>query len=251
MIQICCLKSQKNMHATAMYVRNLLQSRGIECAVCESPKLGAPVYLMKCPLPHEFEDHELLVPAECYTMDKLQAYEVVSAAGIPCVPTVDSSEWEWAFEEWGRVVAKPKRGSWGGGIMLRDVPVPIPPNHVIQPFYPIDLRKDIRCNIANGKAICAINFVPQPGNWNANMAHGGVMHRIDLTEEMVEMGKAVSDATGLPVCGIDFFLTPDGLLFNEVNCLTDFWDTQRILGVNVNLHIADCIERLYRERGYA
>jgi glutathione synthase len=159
-------------------------------------------------------------------------------------------------EQWGAAVLKPLGGKAGEGILFleagdrnfnsmieistRQGQEPV----MIQTFLPAAKDGDKRIILLNGEPIGAVNRIPSGGEFRGNMAVGGRVARVDITERELEICQQLAPTLqrdGLYFVGIDVI----GGYLTEVNVTspTGIREIDRLDNVRLGHQVIDWLEQ--------
>jgi glutathione synthase len=159
-------------------------------------------------------------------------------------------------EQWGAAVLKPLGGKAGEGILFleagdrnfnsmieistRQGQEPV----MIQTFLPAAKDGDKRIILLNGEPIGAVNRIPSGGEFRGNMAVGGRVARVDITERELEICQQLAPTLqrdGLYFVGIDVI----GGYLTEVNVTspTGIREIDRLNNVRLGHQVIDWLEQ--------
>ncbi|HEX5187553.1 MAG TPA: lysine biosynthesis protein LysX [Nitrososphaeraceae archaeon] len=188
--------------------------------------------------------------------NKLFTHMLMKKNGIqtPKVLTAFSSESALsALNDFGYpVIIKPTIGSWGRLIALlrdkeaaravfedREHMFPLYQIYYLEEFVSRPPR-DIRAIVVGDSVVAAIYRYSEKDEWKTNMALGGRAENCPITNELEDICIKSSQALGGKIVGVDLMeSSKDGLLVHEVNNTTEFKNTVRITGVNIQDIIVD------------
>lgn len=188
--------------------------------------------------------------------NKLFTHMLMKKNGIqtPKVLTAFSSESALsALNDFGYpVIIKPTIGSWGRLIALlrdkeaakavfedREHMFPLYQIYYLEEFVSRPPR-DIRAIVVGDSVVAAIYRYSEKDEWKTNMALGGRAENCPITNELEDICIKSSQAVGGKIVGVDLMeSSKDGLLVHEVNNTTEFKNTVRITGVNIQDIIVD------------
>ncbi len=186
--------------------------------------------------------------------EKLYAMQFESV--IPkTIVTADKERIRRFVQQLGKVVLKPLGGKGGEGILFLEpsdrnlnclieisthrgkTPV------MVQEFLPAVVQGDKRIILLEGQPIGAVNRIPSAGELRGNMAAGGTVAQVDLTQRDYEICQAIAPALqrdGLYFVGIDVI----GGYLTEVNVTspTGIREIDRLQGVSLGDRIMDWLE---------
>ncbi len=114
---------------------------------------------------------------------------------------------------------------------------------MVQEFLPAVVQGDKRIILLEGQPIGAVNRIPSAGELRGNMAAGGTVAQVDLTQRDYEICQAIAPALqrdGLYFVGIDVI----GGYLTEVNVTspTGIREIDRLQGVSLGDRIMDWLE---------
>ena len=188
--------------------------------------------------------------------NKLFTHMLIQKKGIrtPKVITAFSSESALsALDDFGYpVIIKPTIGSWGRLIALlrdkeaakavfedREHMFPLYQVYYLEEFVSRPPR-DIRAIVVGDNVVAAIYRYSGKDEWKTNMALGGRAENCPITDELEDICIKSSQAVGGKIVGVDLMeSSKEGLLVHEVNNTTEFKNTVRITGINIQDVIVD------------
>jgi [lysine-biosynthesis-protein LysW]---L-2-aminoadipate ligase len=188
--------------------------------------------------------------------NKLFTHMLIQKNGIrtPKVITAFSSESALsALDDFGYpAIIKPTIGSWGRLIALlrdkeaakavfedREHMFPLYQVYYLEEFVSRPPR-DIRAIVVGGNVVAAIYRYSEKDEWKTNMALGGRAENCPITDELEDICIKSSQAVGGKIVGVDLMeSSKEGLLVHEVNNTTEFKNTVRITGINIQDVIVD------------
>ena len=188
--------------------------------------------------------------------NKLFTHMLIQKKGIrtPKVITAFSSQSALsALDSFGYpVIIKPTIGSWGRLIALlrdkeaakavfedREHMFPLYQVYYLEEFVSRPPR-DIRAIVVGNDVVAAIYRYSEKDEWKTNMALGGRAENCPITDELEDICIKSSQAVGGKIVGVDLMeSSKDGLLVHEVNNTTEFKNTVRITGINIQDMIVD------------
>ncbi|HJT83371.1 MAG TPA: lysine biosynthesis protein LysX [Nitrososphaeraceae archaeon] len=188
--------------------------------------------------------------------NKLFTHMLMNKNGIqtPKVLTAFSSESALsALNDFGYpIIIKPTIGSWGRLIALlrdkeaakavfedREHMFPLYQIYYLEEFVSRPPR-DIRAIVVGDSVVAAIYRYSEKDEWKTNMALGGRAENCPITNELEDICIKSSQAVGGKIVGVDLMeSSKDGLVVHEVNNTTEFKNTVRITGINIQNIIVD------------
>ena len=188
--------------------------------------------------------------------NKLFTHMLIQKKGIrtPKVITAFSSESALsALDDFGYpAIIKPTIGSWGRLIALlrdkeaakavfedREHMFPLYQIYYLEEFVSRPPR-DIRAIVVGDNVVAAIYRYSGKDEWKTNMALGGRAENCPITDELEDICIKSSQAVGGKIVGVDLMeSSKEGLLVHEVNNTTEFKNTVRITGINIQDVIVD------------
>ena len=188
--------------------------------------------------------------------NKLFTHMLIQKKGIrtPKVITAFSSESALsALDDFGYpAIIKPTIGSWGRLIALlrdkeaakavfedREHMFPLYQVYYLEEFVSRPPR-DIRAIVVGDNVVAAIYRYSEKDEWKTNMALGGRAENCPITDELEDICIKSSQAVGGKIVGVDLMeSSKEGLLVHEVNNTTEFKNTVRITGINIQDMIVD------------
>jgi len=168
--------------------------------------------------------------------DKLSTAEALQRAGLPHPRTEALFEDDPIVELELPVVVKPPYGSWGADVFLcttaeeleaclaglRERPWFGATGAVVQELVP-PLGHDLRCVVAGGRIVGAIERWAAPGEWRTNIALGGTRRPVVPPPRACELAIAAAAALGIDLVGVDLLPTGAGeYVVIELNGAVDF-----------------------------
>ena len=188
--------------------------------------------------------------------NKLFTHMLIQKKGIrtPKVITAFSSQSALsALDSFGYpAIIKPTIGSWGRLIALlrdreaakavfedREHMFPLYQVYYLEEFVSRPPR-DIRAIVVGDNVVAAIYRYSGKDEWKTNMALGGRAENCPITDELEDICIKSSQAVGGKIVGVDLMeSSKEGLLVHEVNNTTEFKNTVRITGINIQDVIVD------------
>jgi len=188
--------------------------------------------------------------------NKLFTHMIMQKKGIrtPKVITAFSSQSALsALDDFGYpAIIKPTIGSWGRLIALlqdkeaakavfedREHMFPLYQIYYLEEFVSRPPR-DIRAIVVGDNVVAAIYRYSEKDEWKTNMALGGRAENCPITGELEDICIKSSQAVGGKIVGVDLMeSSKDGLVVHEVNNTTEFKNTVRITGINIQDMIVD------------
>ena len=188
--------------------------------------------------------------------NKLFTHMLIQKKGIrtPKVITAFSSQSALsALDDFGYpAIIKPTIGSWGRLIALlqdkeaakavfedREHMFPLYQIYYLEEFVSRPPR-DIRAIVVGDNVVAAIYRYSEKDEWKTNMALGGRAENCPITGELEDICIKSSQAVGGKIVGVDLMeSSKDGLVVHEVNNTTEFKNTVRITGINIQDMIVD------------
>lgn len=182
--------------------------------------------------------------------DKLLTTLALRDGGLPTIRALVTLTPEAVLDELDDfgypAVVKPLTGSWGrlaarmhdheqAEALLEHRAALSGPQHQISfvQEYVDKPDRDIKAYVFGGEVIGAIYKVRED-HWRTNTARGGRAEKCPLTDELVKLLQATSDAIGPGVLGIDVIEHRDGRMFvNEVNHTPEFHGAVEVLGTDL------------------
>jgi tetrahydromethanopterin:alpha-L-glutamate ligase len=119
----------------------------------------------------------------------------------------------------------------------------------LQEFISLDVPRDIRAFVVDGRVMGAIYRVAPPGQWISNLARGGRAMPCPLSQELAEKAAEAADAVGAVYCGVDLLESEQGLMVIEVNGTPSGKGIFEALGVDVTAAISEHVHQNYYLRG--
>jgi len=184
---------------------------------------------------------------------------VLASAGIPH-PFTAFSQRSATLSHWisgldGLLVAKPWRGSAGGGIVRGRAKAIASrlrrPRHRLKQGYMQEYvsnpGRDIRVVVVGGDAIGATYRIAPRGKWKTNVAAGGQPAYCEVTEELGTLAIRATQAFHLDVSGVDIIEGPDGYVVLEINAWPNYQIFDEVARVDVAGAIAALIARRLKE----
>jgi RimK family alpha-L-glutamate ligase len=168
--------------------------------------------------------------------NKLATALALERAGLPHPRTIGVFEEEPIVELELPVVVKPPYGSWGADVVLSTTaeeldacladlskrPWFAATGAVVQELVP-SLGHDLRCVVAGGRVIGAIERWAAPGEWRTNIALGGTRRPVAPPPRACELAIAAAAALGIDLVGVDLLPTGAGeYVVIELNGAVDF-----------------------------
>lgn len=118
--------------------------------------------------------------------------------------------------------------------------------HIFQKYLGKNAGEDIRVIVIGGRAVSAIKR-KNPSDFRSNVALGGSVEKIDLSDEFKSAAEKAATVLGLDYCGVDLLVGDDGSPFVcEVNSNAFFEGFERATDINVAAlyarHIINCVK---------
>jgi [lysine-biosynthesis-protein LysW]---L-2-aminoadipate ligase len=167
---------------------------------------------------------------------KLSTATVLQRAGLPHPRTVALCDGDPVVGVELPVVVKPPFGSWGADVFLcstedeldacllglRERPWFAATGAVLQEVVP-PLGHDLRCLVAGGRVVGAIERWAAPGEWRTNISLGGTRRPTVPPPRACELAIAAAGALGIDLVGVDLLPTGAGeYVVIELNGAVDF-----------------------------
>lgn len=121
--------------------------------------------------------------------------------------------------------------------------------HLFQEYVGARFGSDVRVMVAGGKAIGAVER-RSPNDFRANVSLGGSARRFDADPETLRAAEQAASVMGLTFCGVDFLISENGLILNEVNSNPFFGGFEKATGINAAGHIADAVLSAENDRTF-
>ena len=168
--------------------------------------------------------------------NKLSTSKALERAGLPHPRTASVCEEDSIVDLELPVVVKPPYGSWGADVVLcttadeldeclaalRDRPWFAATGAVVQELVP-PLGHDLRCVVAGGRVVGAIERWAAPGEWRTNISLGGTRRPVVPPPRACELAIAAAAALGIDLVGVDLLPTGAGeYVVIELNGAVDF-----------------------------
>jgi len=188
--------------------------------------------------------------------NKLFTHIKLRKSGIKTPKVVSAFSGDAALEALDKfgypVVIKPTIGSWGRLIaLLKDkeaAKAVIEDREHMFPLYHIYYLeeyvkrppRDIRAIVIGNKVAAAIYRYSGESEWKTNMALGGHAEQCPVTNELEDICIKASNAVCGDIVGVDLMESDrDGLVVHEVNNTTEFKNTVRVTGIQIQDMILD------------
>jgi RimK family alpha-L-glutamate ligase len=179
-------------------------------------------------------------------VDKYLASARLDAAGLPTPPTVVCQDAEAAIEAFhqlgGNVVVKPLFGSEGRGmIRVSDIEIAWRTFRTLERLQAILYLQqfvrhpgwDLRVFTLGDRVLTAMRRHAK-NDWRTNVAQGGRVEPIALSEEEERLALAAARAVAAPIAGIDLLPRPDGGYYVlEVNAVPGWRALAPATGIDV------------------
>ncbi|WP_231910140.1 RimK family alpha-L-glutamate ligase [Corynebacterium cystitidis] len=186
--------------------------------------------------------------------DKFRTYTVLLRAGIEQPHTMvvplrfQPVEWDdqpfvdAAIQHFGLpMVVKESFGSFGAHVHLartRDELVEWLNNlgtraGIVQEFIAGSAGRDYRLQVIGNQVVAAIERTAQPGEFRANLTHGGHARSVIPTPQQKELAIAATCAVGADFAGVDLLDGPNGPIVCEVNSNAHFVNMSRTTGIDI------------------
>lgn len=142
------------------------------------------------------------------------------------------------------VVFKQGKSSYGMGVKLLetreqviDEIKTVKEDMLLQEYIKSSHGRDIRVNVVDGKAICAVERTND--GFCSNVVQGGKMSVTPLTSMQAELAEKATKAVGADFAGVDLLIQEDGsFVVCEINTSAHFGTLAKITGVNIADYIA-------------
>jgi ribosomal protein S6--L-glutamate ligase len=130
------------------------------------------------------------------------------------------------------VVIKLNEGTEGVGVFLADTDKQA--KNFLMTFKRMNTRimlqefigeangEDIRCVVIGNRIVGAYKRVSKDGDFRANLALGGVIKKVDLSNEEKKVALEAAGAIGLNIAGVDIIRSERGPIIIEINSALDF-----------------------------
>lgn len=154
-------------------------------------------------------------------------------------------------------VIKPTIGSWGRLIsLLKDqdaAKAVIEDREHMFPLYHVYYfeeyierpPRDIRAIVIGDRVCAAIYRYSGKDQWKTNMALGGHAEPCQITKELEDICLKATNAMGGQIVGVDLMESKEhGLIVHEVNNTTEFKNTARVTGVDIQGLMIDYASKL-------
>jgi ribosomal protein S6--L-glutamate ligase len=198
--------------------------------------------------------------------DKIRAHQMLVEAGIP-IPRTAFAHRPHDLAGLTRhvggapVVIKLVEGTHGVGVVLADTEhaaasmleafSQLGARYVVQEYVAEAAGRDVRAFVVDGRVVAAMERRAGPGEFRANLHHGGSSSAIHLDPESNQIAISAARALGVDVAGVDMLPTSSGPLVLEVNASPGLEGIERSSKVDVAGAIVDYVERLHAERPVA
>jgi RimK family alpha-L-glutamate ligase len=168
--------------------------------------------------------------------DKLRTAGALAAAGLPHPKTVAVRGCSDPIALELPVVVKPRFGSWGHDVVLcldedelaeRLAELETrawfrATGAVVQELVP-PVGHDLRCVVAGGRVVGAVERHAAPGEWRTNISLGGTRRPVEAPPRACELAVAAAAALGVDLVGVDLLPTGAGeYVVIELNGAVDF-----------------------------
>ncbi|MCR5095677.1 MAG: hypothetical protein K6A70_02945 [Erysipelotrichaceae bacterium] len=101
-----------------------------------------------------------------------------------------------------------------------------------QKFISESKGEDIRIFVIKGETVSAMRRVSD-GDFRSNHSLGGTSLKVEITDELKEIGRDVYEQTGVDFLGVELLQGNDGLYFCEINTIPGFESLDAINEVNL------------------
>ena len=217
------------------------------------PRIGASIDQYTLGLVRQFELQGIRVVNDSAaierTRDKFRALQELARGGIGIVETCcvnNLQNLRSAVSELGGypVVLKLRSSRQGRGVTLaeseetarfiienlREPGTGI----IVQRFYPIEQRKDIRLLVVGDRVVGAALMSPPPGDFRSNVHVGGRGEAIDPGAELSRLALGASRTLGLEIAGVDIVAPKKGdPVVLEVNYAPGFRGLEAATGLDI------------------
>ncbi len=113
---------------------------------------------------------------------------------------------------------------------------------LVQRFISPEGRRDVRMLVVNGRLAGAMNLVPLPGEFRANIHQNGRADAFDPPEEWVRLALDSAAACHLDIAGVDMMVGKNGKpLVVEVNYSPGFRGLEQASGKDISLEIIEYV----------
>jgi RimK family alpha-L-glutamate ligase len=168
--------------------------------------------------------------------DKLRTADALAAADLPHPKTMAVRSSRERIDLEFPVVLKPPFGSWGHDVVLcldeeqldehlaelETRPWFAATGAVAQELVP-PVGHDLRCVVAGGRVVGAVERHAAPGEWRTNIALGGTRRPVEAPPRACELAVAAAAAVGVDLVGVDLLPTGAGeYVVIELNGAVDF-----------------------------
>ncbi len=195
------------------------------------------------------ESCETLVvnPTHAYqkTKDKYSMTSTLAGVGLPIPKTYVTEMAHWAYRatrNFREIVYKPIVGSLGFGSMkFSDADMAFNAYKRLETLgQPIYLQeylekpgRDIRAFVIGEEVLASIYRIATASEWKTNVAQGGKVKSVKLSEELEELALKAVGALELIYAGVDIVETERGSVLLEVNASPSWQGLQKATGVDV------------------
>jgi len=209
----------------------------------------------------EFSGTHVINPTYAYrkVKDKYSMSYTLAKAGLPVPKTYVTEMANWAYraiQDFSEIVYKPIVGALGFGSMkFVDSDMAFNAFKTLerlgQPLYIQEYldkpSRDIRVFVIGDNVLASIYRIATHGEWKTNVALGGEVKAIKLSDELEKLSLKAVKAVGLLYAGVDMVETCNGPVILEVNGSPSWQGLQKATGVNVAEHLvrfaADIVKR--------
>ncbi|STC68637.1 RimK family alpha-L-glutamate ligase [Corynebacterium pilosum] len=123
--------------------------------------------------------------------------------------------------------------TWLGQLGARD--------GIVQEFVTESAGRDYRLQVIGDEVVATIERTAQPGEFRANLTHGGQARQVQATLEQERLAIAATRAVGAGFAGVDLLDGPDGPVVCEVNSNAHFVNMSRTTGIDIGRLIMEYV----------
>lgn len=151
------------------------------------------------------------------------------------------------------LIVKLQEGSQGKGVVLAETRKAaesvintfksLQANLLVQEFVKEAQGKDVRCLVLDGKVVASIEREAAPGEFRADIHHGGSASVVEITAEEKKMAIKAAKVLGLKVAGVDIIRSDKGPLLLDVNSSPGLEDVETATGKDIAGMLVTAVEK--------
>ncbi|MBT8341635.1 MAG: RimK family alpha-L-glutamate ligase [Desulfatitalea sp.] len=226
------------------------------------PRQGAEIRDACLPLISYFEQMDLAVINRRHAIElvknKYDTLRHLAAAGLPVLDTVflpSADGFSEALRQLDRrtVVLKPVSDRQGNNIHRVDGNDGVIPEELMaelhlgrgllcQAYLPPEGRRDYRFLVIGGRVAAAMQQIPPPGEFRANIHLGAEARPVSLSPAIARLAQRAVEAVGLQIAGVDIMVCANQRIYiNEVNYTPGFRGLEQATGLDIAGAVIDYI----------